>query len=68
MQAEVRDEHSWNADWSIDNSLEPVSNVRVKRVLHPEKQSQQRTSTDEGMQIDARDEHLENADGSIHDS
>jgi hypothetical protein len=36
---------------SISRSLESPSNVTIAKCLHPQKHPEQRTSTDEGMQI-----------------
>jgi hypothetical protein len=68
MQIDESDEHFKSAESSIDESLEPDSNVAVERDRHPEKQFLQRFSTEEGMQIDESDEHFKNAESSIDDS
>jgi hypothetical protein len=57
-----------NAEPSIHESLELDSNVSVERDLHPEKQSSQIFSTEQGIQIDESDEQSLNAERSIHES
>jgi hypothetical protein len=44
-----------------DENLEPTSKVTVESALHPLKQRAQRSSTDDGMQIDESDEQDKNA-------
>jgi hypothetical protein len=61
MQIDESDEHSGNAYSSIDESLEPDSNVTVERDPQSLKHCLPRFSTEEGMQIDESDEHSENA-------
>jgi hypothetical protein len=65
MQIDESDEQYENEDSSIDESLEPDSNVTVERDSHREKHCLPSFSTDEGMQIDESDEQYENADSSI---
>jgi hypothetical protein len=68
MQIDESDEQYRNADSSMDESLEPDSNVTVERESHSEKQVLPRLSTDEGMQIDESDEQFQNEDSSMDDS
>jgi hypothetical protein len=68
MQIDESDEHPRNANLSMHESLEPVSNVTLESPMHPVKQVSQSCSTDDGMQIDESDEHDENANFSMHES
>jgi hypothetical protein len=68
MQIDERDEHSPNAEPSIDESLQPDSNVTLESDLHSLKHRLSSFSTEEGMQIDESDEQHENADSSIAQS
>jgi hypothetical protein len=68
MQIDESDEQYRNAYFSIRESLEPDSNVRLESELHCEKQYSQRTSTDDGMQIDDSDEQYQNAYFSLRES
>jgi hypothetical protein len=52
------DEQPTNAILSIHQSLEPVSNVIVERNVVLRKESRQRRSTEQGIQIDESDEQL----------
>jgi hypothetical protein len=56
------------AEFSIRESREPLSNVTIERLPHPEKQFIQRTSTEAGMQMHWRWAHDANADSSIQES
>jgi hypothetical protein len=62
------DEQSSNAELSIHESLESDSNVIVERESHPQKQSSQIVSTEEGIQIDDSDEQHTNAQRSRRES
>jgi hypothetical protein len=67
MQIDESDEHPENTSGSIDESLEPDSNVTVERDSHAEKQLLESLSTEAGMQID-ESEQSQNADSSINKS
>jgi hypothetical protein len=64
MQIDETDEQDRNADSSMDESLEPDSNVTLERELHLSKQCLPSLSTDEGMQIDESDEQQQNTPSS----
>jgi hypothetical protein len=49
IQIDESDEQSENARRSINESLEPDSNVIVERDLHPKKQASQMFSAEEGI-------------------
>jgi hypothetical protein len=49
-------------------SFEPQSNVTDDNFEHLLKQFEQRTSTDEGRQIDVSDEQPQNAESSMRDT
>jgi hypothetical protein len=68
MQIDESDEQFQNADLSMDESLEPDSNVTVERHLHFWNDSLPSVSTEEGMQIDESDEQEKNADSPIDES
>jgi hypothetical protein len=68
MQIDESDEQYENADPSIDDSLEPDSNVTVERDSHTQKHPLPSFSTDEGMQIDESDEQCENDSSPIDES
>jgi hypothetical protein len=55
MQIDESDEQYKNADSSMNESLEPDSNVTAERDLHPWKQSGPSLSTEDGMQMDESD-------------
>jgi hypothetical protein len=69
MQIDGRNKQPRNAASSIDESLEPDSNVRLERDSHSQKHRSPSFSTDEGMQMDKNDEQAENTpssrDGSL---
>jgi hypothetical protein len=52
LLTDVSDEHSENALPSMRRSLETGSNLKVERSLQFEKQHLQKTSTEDGMEID----------------
>jgi hypothetical protein len=56
MQIDESDEHSQNADSSIDESFEPDSNATLERDSHSEKHSLPICLTEEGMKTDESDE------------
>jgi hypothetical protein len=68
MQIDESDEHPENADSSIDESLEPDSNVTVERDSHPQKHLKSSLSTEDGMQIDESDGQYKNEDSAIDES
>jgi hypothetical protein len=68
MQIDESDEQCQNADSSMNESLEPDSNVTVKMDSDSQKQCLPRLSTDEGMQIDDSEEHQQNADSLMEES
>jgi hypothetical protein len=61
MQIDESDAQSENAFSSIDESLEPDSNVTAERERQSPKHSLPRLSRREGRQIDESDEQKENA-------
>jgi hypothetical protein len=65
MQIDAIDEQHMNASLSIRASFEPASNVTFERLWHPQKHFGQRTSTQEGMQIEESSEQFSKADDSI---
>jgi hypothetical protein len=62
MQIDESEEQLQNAYSSMDDSLEPGSNVTVEREWDASKQYFSTLSTEEGMQIDESDEQYQNAD------
>jgi hypothetical protein len=59
MQIDLSDSHRKKASFSIRESLEPDSNVKLSSPLQHEKQDSHIISTDEGIQIDFSDEQHE---------
>jgi hypothetical protein len=68
MQIDERDEQFSNASSTTTESLEPGSNVIVRREVQSEKQQWARRSTYEGIQIDESDEQCPKAESPINES
>jgi hypothetical protein len=67
MQIDERDEHREKAQFPMDESREPDSNVTVERAEHSAKHFVSIRSTRNGMQIEESDEHLQNVQLSRRD-
>jgi hypothetical protein len=68
IQIDESDEQHQNADCSIRESLDSLSNCTFDKVPHVEKPCSQMILRDDGIQMDESDEQSSNADFSICES